>query len=63
MSTSKAKKPFKGKNSEPMNDSEYQSIMNEYCVSPFMYMEDAAIRECVANNDEIGLRKILEYGY
>ena len=48
---------------KPMNDFIYQSIMNEYCVSPFMYMEDSAIRECVANNDEIGLRKILEYGY
>ena len=63
MSTSKATKPIKGQKQKPMNDFVYQSIMNEYCVSPFMYMEDSAIRECVANNDEIGLRKILQYSY
>ncbi len=63
MSTSKTKKAIKGQKQKPMNDFEFQAIMNEYCVSPFMYMEDSAIRECVANNDEIGLRKILQYSY
>ena len=51
------------KKQKPMNDFIYQSIMNEYCVSPFMYMEDHKIQKAVAMKDEVMLRKILECEY
>ena len=48
---------------KPMNDLIYQSIMNEYNVTPYMYMEDTKIQIAVAMNDPIMLRKILECEY
>ena len=51
------------KNQKPMNDFVYQSIMNEYNVSPFMYMEDSKIQRAYLLNDEVMLRKILECEY
>jgi len=51
------------KKPKPMNDLVYQSIMNEYCVSPFMYMEDHKIQKAYLMNDEVMLRKILECEY
>ena len=63
MNVSKTKKPIKGQNQKPMNDFIYQSIMNEYNVSPFMYMEDSKIQRAYLLNDEVMLRKILECEY
>jgi len=63
MSTSKTKKPIKGKKQEPMNDLVYQSIMGEYLISPFEYMENPRIQRAVALNDEVMLRKILQCEY
>ena len=50
-------------NDKHMNDFIYQSIMNEYNVSPFMYMEDSKIQRAFLLNDEVMLRKILECEY
>ena len=50
-------------NDKHMNDFIYQSIMNEYNVSPFMYMEDSKIQRAYLLNDEVMLRKILECEY
>ena len=65
MSLSKNKKPLNenSMNGKPMNDFIYQSIMNEYNVSPFMYMEDHKIQRAYLLNDEVMLRKILECEY
>ena len=63
MSTSKTKKPIKGQNQKPMNDFEFQSIMGEYLISPFEYMENPRIQRAVSLNDPIMLRKILESDY
>ena len=65
MSLSKNKKPLNenSMNGKPMNDFVYQSIMNEYNVSPFMYMEDSKIQRAYLLNDEVMLRKILECEY
>ena len=65
MSLSKNKKPLNenSMNGKPMNDFIYQSIMNEYNVSPFMYMEDLKIQKAYLLNDEVMLRKILECEY
>jgi len=63
MSTSKTEKPIKGQKQKPMNDFEFQSIMNEYNVTPYMYMEDTKIQIAVAMNDSTMLRKILECEY
>ena len=65
MSLSKNQKPLNenSMNGKPMNDFIYQSIMNEYNVSPFMYMEDSKIQRAVSLNDEVMLRKILECEY
>ena len=60
MTKSKSQNPMNG---QPMNDFIYQSIMNEYCVSPFMYMEDPKIQKAYLLNDEVMLRKILECEY
>ena len=48
---------------KPMNGLIFQSIMNEYCISPYMYMNDIKIQRAVALNDEVMLRKILECEY
>ena len=60
-----SKKPLNenSMNNKPMNDFIYQSIMNEYNVSPFMYMEDLKIQKAYLLNDEVMLRKILECEY
>ena len=60
-----SKKPLNenSMNDKPMNDFIYQSIMNEYNVSPFMYMEDLKIQKAYLLNDEVMLRKILECEY
>ena len=58
-----SKKQQKAMNGRPMNDFIYQSIMNEYNVSPFMYMEDTKIQKAYLLNDEVMLRKILECEY
>ena len=65
MSLSKNKKPLNenSMNGKPMNAFIYQSIMNEYNVSPFMYMEDSKIQRAYHLNDEVMLRKILECEY
>ena len=65
MSLSKNKKPVNenSMNDKHMNDFIYQSIMNEYNVSPFMYMEDSKIQRAYLLNDEVMLRKILECEY
>ena len=63
MSTSKTKKAIKGQKQEPMNDLVYQSIMGEYLISPFEYMENPRIQRAVALNDEVMLRKILQCEY
>tara|TARA_B100000131_G_scaffold71931_1_gene68243 strand:+ start:805 stop:996 length:192 start_codon:yes stop_codon:yes gene_type:complete len=63
MSTSKTKKPIKGQKQKPMSDFVYQSIMGEYLISPFEYMENPRIQRAVALNDEIMLRKILQCEY
>ena len=65
MSLSKNKKPVNenSMNDKPMNDFIYQSIMNEYNLSPFMYMEDSKIQRAYLLNDEVMLRKILECEY
>ena len=48
---------------EPMNELIFQSIMGEYMISPFQYMENPRIQRAVAMNDEVMLRKILECEY
>ena len=65
MSLSKNKKPLNenSMNGKPMNDFIYQQIMNEYNVTPFMYMEDTKIQRAYLLNDEVMLRKILECEY
>ena len=65
MSLSKNKKPVNENsvNGKPMNDFIYQSIMGEYLISPFEYMENPKIQKAVALNDEVMLRKILECEY
>ena len=63
MSTSKTKKPIKGQSQKPMNDFVYQSIMGEYMISPFEYMENPRIQRAVSLNDEVMLRKILQCEY
>ena len=65
MSLSKEKKPLNenSMNGKPMNDFIYQSIMGEYLISPFEYMENPKIQKAVALNDEVMLRKILECEY
>ena len=65
MSLSKNQKPVNenSMNGKPMNDFIYQQIMNEYNVTPFMYMEDTKIQRAYLLNDEVMLRKILECEY
>ena len=63
MSTSKTKKAIKGQKQKPMNNFEFQSIMGEYLISPFEYMENPRIQQAVAMNDKVMLRKILECEY
>ena len=48
------------KNKKPMNDFIYQSIMNEYCVSPFMYMEDHKIQKAVAMSNLSSSKALLD---
>ena len=60
MTKSKSQNPM---NRQPMNGLVYQSIMGEYLISPFEYMENPKIQKAVALNDEVMLRKILECEY
>ena len=56
-------KPIKGKNSKPMNESTFQSIMGEYLIDISEYYENQSIRRAYLLNDEAGLRRILETEY
>jgi len=56
-------KPIKGKNSKPMNESTFQSIMGEYLIDCSEYYEKQGIRRAYLLNDESGLRRILESEY
>ena len=56
-------KPIKGKNSKPMNELIFQSIMGEYLIDCSEYYEKQSIRRAYLLNDEKGLRKILESEY
>tara|TARA_R100001460_G_scaffold28690_2_gene57347 strand:+ start:22 stop:207 length:186 start_codon:yes stop_codon:yes gene_type:complete len=57
------RKPIKGQNSKPMNESTFQSIMGEYLIDCSEYYEKQSIRRAYLLNDEKGLRKILENEY
>ena len=57
------RKPIKGKNSKPMNESTFQSIMGEYLIDISEYYEKQSIRRAYLLNDEAGLRRILETEY
>jgi hypothetical protein len=56
-------KPIKDKNSKPMNESTFQSIMGEYLIDCSEYYEKQSIRRAYLLNDESMLRKILECEY
>ena len=56
-------KAIKGKNSKPMNESTFQSIMGEYLIDISEYYENQSIRRAYLLNDEAGLRRILETEY
>ena len=58
MSTSKTKKAIKGR---PMKHSRFKKIMNEYQVSPNEYLRNLNIVHAVSMNDEVYLKKILQY--
>ena len=58
MNPSKTKKPIKGR---PMKHSRFKKIMNEYQISPNEYQRNLNIVHAVSMNDEVYLRKILQY--
>jgi len=57
------RKPIKGENPKPMNESTFQSIMGEYLIDCSEYYEKQSIRRAYLLNDESGLRRILESEY
>ena len=58
MNPSKTKKPIKGR---PMKHSRFKKIMNEYQVNHNEYQRNLNIVHAVTMNDEVYLKKILQY--